>query len=111
MIKETIHPFRSVQLGNERSLWVRASAGLAAPCNLVIILDGELYRDNVGATKITDALSRSGTIAPSLFVFVSTESVAARWLECPCHPPFARFVSEEPNIPQPEEPPNACWSA
>jgi enterochelin esterase family protein len=58
-----------------------------------IFLDGELYRDRVGANSVIDSLH--GAIADSWFVFVSMASVEARWLECPCHQPFARFVAEE----------------
>ena len=36
-----------------------------------------------------------GHIADSWFVFISMESVEARWLECPCYQPFARFVAQE----------------
>jgi enterochelin esterase-like enzyme len=94
-MRETIHKIRSAHLGNERTVWVRLSPDEAKPVNLVIFLDAELYRDRVGATAITDRLSDSGEIAPTAFVFVSMHSMEARSHECPCYPPFARFVLKE----------------
>ena len=92
-MKETQHTLKSFNLGNERAVWVREPERRAT--NLTVFLDAELYRDRVGATSIIDALDSQGEIDSSLFVFVSTESVASRWLECPCFPPFARFIEEE----------------
>jgi enterochelin esterase family protein len=60
-----------------------------------VFLDGELYRDRIGAVGIIDGLHQAGRIDDSWFVFVSMESPEARWRECPCYPPFARFISSE----------------
>lgn len=60
-----------------------------------MFLDGELYRDRLGSPALVEALEAAGEIAPALVVHVSHASLAARWVECPCHPPFARFVLEE----------------
>lgn len=92
-MSEMHYRLRSVHLGNERSIWVRGYGPSVS--NLTIFLDAELYRERVGAGVLLDELSRSGAIAPSLFVFVSVESVTSRWRECPCYPPFARFIDEE----------------
>lgn len=92
-MKETQHSLRSAHLGNERPIWVREPE--RKPTNLTVILDAELYRERVGATSIIDALDSTGDIDSSLFVFVSMESVASRWVECPCHAPFAQFIEEE----------------
>lgn len=94
-MRETIHKIRSAHLGNERPVWVRLPKTGAKPVNLVIFLDGELYRDRVGATAITNWLSDSGEIAPTAFVFVSMHSMEARSRECPCYPPFAQFILKE----------------
>jgi len=91
-MNETVAKLKSVYLGNERSIWVRSPTSPNAD-TLTVFLDGELYRDRVGAAAILDALQ--GAITDSWFVFVSMESVEARWRECPCHPPFARFIVEE----------------
>jgi enterochelin esterase family protein len=90
---EVIAPLKSVHLQNERLIWVRLPRNRSAAEHVSIFLDGELYRDQVGASSVVDALE--GDIADSWFVFVSTESAEARWLECACHRPFARFVVEE----------------
>jgi enterochelin esterase family protein len=63
--------------------------------NVTVLLDAELCRDRVGAASIIEALESKGDIDSSLFVFVSMESVASRWVECPCYPPFAQFIEEE----------------
>ncbi|HUG09720.1 MAG TPA: alpha/beta hydrolase-fold protein [Opitutaceae bacterium] len=92
-MKETEHRLRSAHLRNERTIWIREFD--QSPTNLAVFLDAELYRDRVGAGAIVDALHAAGEIESTLFVFVSIESVASRWIECECHPPFARFIDEE----------------
>jgi enterochelin esterase family protein len=86
---------RSVHLQNERTVWVREPAGKAGAGRLTVFLDGELYREKVGAVSVLEGLLAQGSIADSWFVFVSTESAEARWRECPCYPPFARFIVDE----------------
>lgn len=92
-MKETAYTLRSVHLANERTVWVREPD--RTPTNLTVFLDAELYRDRVGALSLVDDLESVRAIDSSLFVFVSVESIAARWLECPCYPPFAKFIDEE----------------
>ena len=92
-MKEARHILKSIRLGNERAVWVRQPERRAT--NLTVFLDAELYRDRVGATSIIDALDSQGDIDSSLFVFVSMESPASRWVECPCYSPFAQFIEEE----------------
>jgi enterochelin esterase-like enzyme len=92
-MKETSRTLGSVHLANERTIWIREPDRV--PTNLTVFLDAELYRDRVGALSLIDQLDGDRVIDNSLFVFVSMESVASRWLECPCYPPFARFIDEE----------------
>lgn len=95
MPAESHHRLRSAHLGNERSIWIRPPRAGSAPRHLAIILDAELYRDRVGALSTLDELDAQSAIAPTLVVFVSVATFADRWVECPCHPPFARFVADE----------------
>lgn len=92
-MKEAKHSFKSIHLANERAIWVLNPR--KRPTNVTVFLDAELYRDRVGAISIVNAMDSKGEIDSSLFVFVSTESAASRWVECPCHPPFAYFIEEE----------------
>ena len=92
-MRETAAKIRSACLKNERTIWISEPARPALAQNLTIFLDGEFYRERVGVADVIDALE--GEIADSWFVFVSTESIEARWVECPCYPPFAQFVAEE----------------
>ena len=92
-MREIAAKIRSTCLKNERTIWIREPARPSLAKNLTVFLDGELYRERVGIADVIDTLD--GEIADSWFVFVSTESVEARWLECPCYPPFAQFVAEE----------------
>lgn len=78
---------------NERLIWVRPPRNRSTAGHVSFFLDGEFYRDRVGANSVIDGLQ--GDIADSWFVFVSNESVEARWRECPCYLPFARFMVEE----------------
>ncbi len=93
--RESVHRFKSAFLGNERTIWIRLPEGEAKAESLVVFLDGEFYRDRVGAPQIITELERDNALPPICFVFVSHESLAARWIECPCHPPFARFIDGE----------------
>jgi enterochelin esterase family protein len=92
-MNDVIARLKSVHLQNERLIWVRPPRDRSSAEHVSIFLDGELYRDAVDASSVIDGLQ--GEIADSWFVFVSVESVEARWLECPCHQPFARFIAEE----------------
>lgn len=92
---ETADRIQSVHLQNERTVWIRKPANPSNSDVLTVFLDGEFYRERVGAVSVIEELLSSGSIADSWFVFVSSESVEARWKECPCHGPFAKFVVEE----------------
>ena len=92
-MRESVHKFRSNHLQNERSVWIGEPNDRRGTRNLTIFLDAELYRDRVGAMAVIGELQ--GVIADSWFVFVSMESAESRWRECPCHPPFAGFITEE----------------
>ena len=89
MVVDTL---KSKYLQNERPIWVRQPSTGSSE-SLTIFLDGELYRERVDAPSVIDALQ--GEIADSWFVFVSTATIEARWLECPCYPPFAQAIVEE----------------
>jgi enterochelin esterase family protein len=92
---ETHHRLKSRHLGNERSIWVIPPRDPAQPAELAVFLDAERYRDRVGAVSIIQELTTLSALANTLFVFVSEHSAEARWLECPCHPPFATFINDE----------------
>ena len=92
-MNEVVARLASTHLQNERLIWVRPPRDRVSAQHVSIFLDGELYRDRVEANSVIDSLS--GDIADSWFVFVSMESAEARWLECPCYQPFAKFIAEE----------------
>lgn len=94
-MREIVERLSSTQLGNERTVWIREPADPATARHLTAFLDAELYRDRVGAAAMVEKLASQQVVADSWFVFVSAATVEARWVECPCHPPFARFVAEE----------------
>lgn len=90
---ENAHTLKSTHLQNERTIWIRQPLAPAGAGTLTLFLDGEFYRERVGAPAVLDALQ--GEIADSWVVFVSMASPEARWVACPCHAPFARFLVEE----------------
>lgn len=94
-MREIVERLPSVHLGNERTVWIREPADPAGARHLTIFLDAELYRDRIGVDQVIDWLAARRAVADSWFVFVSAATVEAHWVECPCHPPFARFVVEE----------------
>lgn len=93
--REAVYRLNSTFLSNERNIWIRRPEGETKAESLVVFLDGEFYRDRVGASQVIDALERDHALPATCFVFVSYESLAARWVECPCYPPFARFIDDE----------------
>ena len=95
VMKETVEKLRSIHLDNERSIWICEPENPSSARSLTVFLDGEFYRDNVGAASMIAELRAQHKIADSWFVFVSMESMESRWRECPCHPPFAKFVGDE----------------
>jgi len=92
---ESIHRLRSAHLGNERTIWIRPPADGRPARRLVVFLDAELYREKVDAVEVIEGSEADPAIPPALYVFVSYATMEARWIECPCHPPFARFIAEE----------------
>jgi enterochelin esterase-like enzyme len=92
-MSETTFSIRSAALGNERRIWVRPPREVGQAENVFIFLDGEPYRDRVGAVQVIEELG--GDIADAWFVFVSMHTVEARWIECPCYRPLADFVVAE----------------
>jgi Enterochelin esterase and related enzymes len=92
-MSEIAASIRSTHLGNERPIWIRRPRDPTRAPHLTLFLDGEWYRERVGASALLDTLAPE--LADSWFVFVSSHSEAARWRECPCHPPFAAFIADE----------------
>lgn len=84
---------RSKYLGNDRLVWILPPRSGRSD-NLTVFLDGEFYRERIGAVELISRLTE-GAIADSWFVFVSIKNFEARWIECPCFPPFPRFVVDE----------------
>lgn len=94
-MREISLKIHSTHLGNERTVWIRRSPVAGQPRQLVIFLDGELYRENVKAVEVIDQLIKAEKIPSTIFVFVSAVNMETRAIECPCHPPFARFIIDE----------------
>jgi len=92
---EDLHQLRSSHLGNERTIWIRPPKAGTCAGKLVIFLDAELYREKVEALEVIEGLETDPAFPSVLYVFVSQATPEARWIECPCHPPFARFIAEE----------------
>lgn len=92
-MSEVVLRFKSVHLQNERTICIRTPRDPSSTECITIFLDAELYRDRVGAVSVIDELGSE--VASSWFIFISMESIEARWLECPCYAPFAHFIAEE----------------
>lgn len=92
---ESEHTLHSEILDNERRIWIREPASRQTDLDLLVILDAELYRNRVQAPQIIEDLFESGTLSQTLVVYVSCVSMDARWIECPCYPPFTTFVAKE----------------
>lgn len=87
------HRIQSTHLENTRTLWVYPPRKGTPAGSLVVLLDGEFYREKMHAPKIVDSLD--GTAAEAWYVYVSMHSLEVRARECACHPPFAAFIVDE----------------
>src|SRR4029079_11687954 len=76
-----------------RSAWL--IEGPKTAHSLCVLLDGELYRDNVTALPIFSRLRRRGSIPPMTLVFVSHGGAAARHSDYLGDPQFARFIADD----------------
>lgn len=84
----------SRHLGNDRLVWIIPPRDPQARA-LTIFLDAEFYRERIGAVALLQDLVSRREIGDSWFVFVSVRTFETRWIECPCYPPFPRFITEE----------------
>jgi enterochelin esterase-like enzyme len=90
----THHVVTSRILGNQRSVWLYRPAQ-AAPQALLVLFDGQTYREDVPTPRIVDNLQADGLIPPTAVVLVANASPEARGTELPPNPLFARFLAEE----------------
>jgi enterochelin esterase-like enzyme len=90
----TQHEVRSTILGNARSVWLYRPAQ-AVPQALLVLFDGQVYREHVPTPRIVDNLQADGLIPPTAVVLVANASPEARGTELPPNPLFARFLAEE----------------
>ena len=76
-----------------RSAWL--VEGPQTDHSLCVLLDGELYRDDVDALPIISRMMQRGSIPPMTLVFVSHGDAAARHTDYVYDTQFARFVAED----------------
>jgi enterochelin esterase family protein len=93
--KEKAIRVASVHAGNDRTVWVREPRDVGRVKRLLLFLDAEIYRGPIKAVEVLNELESTGELNDTLTVFVSYQSVEARWRECPCYPPFADFIGTE----------------
>lgn len=94
-MKESVHRIRSEVLGNERTVWIVEPQNPARAESVFVFLDGEPYRDQFHVTEMVRELVAEGRMADCWIVYVSHLDLETRARECPCYPPFARFVAVE----------------
>jgi enterochelin esterase family protein len=84
---------KSTEREYERSAWL--VEGPKTDHTLCVLLDGELYRDDVRALPIFSTLMARGRIPPMTLVLVSHGDAAARHADYVGDPQFARFIAED----------------
>jgi enterochelin esterase family protein len=94
-MKESVHRIRSEALGNERTVWIVEPKNPIRAERVLIFLDGEPYREQFHVTEMVRELVAEGRMADCWIVYVSHLDIETRARECPCYPPFARFVAVE----------------
>ena len=66
-MREFVLRLNSAYLENERSIWICEPESVSGASELVVFLDGERYRDRVGALSVIEELR--GHMADPWFVF------------------------------------------
>ncbi len=92
------HKLRSELLKEERSVSVYTPAGYAhkgAPCGLLIVFDGQAYRNLVPTPTILDNLVASRKVPPMVAILIDNADQAARTRDLTCSAPFADFLAKE----------------
>lgn len=80
-----------------RKAWIEP-ASFAAATDCLIFLDGELYRNRVGAPGIIRRAQDAGLLQPTAAVYLSGGSAAERHVDYTCNEDFASFVAVD--VPQ-----------
>jgi enterochelin esterase family protein len=91
-------PAEAISIKSTEREYVRSAWLIEGPRtdhSLCVLLDGELYRDNVDALPILSTLMQRGTVPPMTLVFVSHGDAAARHTDYVYDPQFARFIAED----------------
>lgn len=94
--------FPSKILDNERTVWVYTPPGYAAngkthgePYHLLVLFDGEAYRDVMHVQNTLDNLLAEKRVPPFVALLVDNIDFGLRAVELACYAPFASFVVDE----------------
>ncbi|MBI1348682.1 DUF3327 domain-containing protein [bacterium] len=92
------HSVTSAILRNTRDVFVYRPHGYCPESDdnrLLVIFDGDRYKDDMGVPIVLDNLIAAGIIPSTAAVFITNPSSESRSTELPCHPEFSRFLAEE----------------
>ncbi|MGE8364021.1 enterochelin esterase domain-containing protein [Cupriavidus sp.] len=92
------HRFDSRLLGNSRDVYLYRPVGYRPGADgqaLLVVFDAHAYVSLVPTPVILDNLIAEGRIPPTAAIIVGNPSAAARGVELPPNPMFARFLAEE----------------
>ncbi|WP_020497041.1 enterochelin esterase [Sciscionella marina] len=92
-VTETVVPSRI--LGYRKRAWVYTPARPAAELALLVLLDGELWADELNIAPTLDNLIAEGHLPPLLAVLPEAGPRAVRMREYQCHAPFVAFLTGE----------------
>jgi enterochelin esterase-like enzyme len=90
--------FKSAILANEREIFIYTPAGYktgGSPYGVLVLFDGETYRNDVPAPTILDNLIAARKIGPLVAVLIGNVSSEARQRELNCNPKFVEFLRKE----------------
>lgn len=92
----TCHRLHSPELGNERDVWIHTPAGIGADhperLPVLVLLDGEDWRERLAAPTTLDNLIAAGELPPTIVVMPDALDVPTRWAELTCNAEFGAFV-------------------
>lgn len=90
--------FKSTILGNERRLFIYTPPDYktdGAPYNVLVLFDGETYRERVPAPTILNNLIAKRKIEPLVAILIGNVSDEARQRELNCNPKLPEFLRQE----------------
>lgn len=91
----SISRFHSEILNNDREIALYLPAQKMTTPRLLVLFDGQIYRQQYGIDRFFDKLIEEGKLPPIAILFVDSIDSDRRSVELPPNPDFHRFLADE----------------